>query len=263
MWCELGFLFHMMCAVEVAAAKAKSSEGVRGAAAVQRVVTPSNFQRTFQQVPEAVALGLLDSSNIEGASGAGAKEKDKDKDLTTGAGLDPQQLSQTFCRFLLQQLHREAELEAAATLAASSPTAATAASRRQQSQSRTNLSAAAQDGFSPTSPTSSSASASVSVSAVERMFGFANATTTTFLQSKTVERGAVNKVFSLDLVYPAPGKPSKSPRQTSAGSAAVITADAIAAARAYLPTAGGGTSPNPTSFAAVLWGSLQKESQMR
>jgi hypothetical protein len=53
LWCELGFLFHMMTAVEQCS---QASSTV-----IQRVVTPSNFQRTFQQIPESAALGLLES----------------------------------------------------------------------------------------------------------------------------------------------------------------------------------------------------------
>jgi hypothetical protein len=50
LWCELGFLFHMMTAVEQCS---QASSTV-----IQRVVTPSNFQRTFQQIPESAALGI-------------------------------------------------------------------------------------------------------------------------------------------------------------------------------------------------------------
>ena len=74
LWIELGFIFHMCKLVE--------REGG------ERVVTVGNFQRTFQQGPEAVALGLFDGSQT-----------------------NPQILVQTFIRFLFQQLHRESELE--------------------------------------------------------------------------------------------------------------------------------------------------------
>jgi hypothetical protein len=53
LWCELGFLFHMMTAVEQCSQVSST--------VIQRVVTPSNFQRTFQQIPESAALGLLES----------------------------------------------------------------------------------------------------------------------------------------------------------------------------------------------------------
>jgi hypothetical protein len=55
---------------------------------VSKVVTPANFQRTFQQVPEAVALSLFDGS------------------LT-----DLQLIIQTFARFLFQQLQSEFDQE--------------------------------------------------------------------------------------------------------------------------------------------------------
>lgn len=74
LWIELGFIFHMMRLVEKEAG--------------ERVVTVGNFQRTFQQGPEAVALSLFDGSQT-----------------------NPQSLVQIFIRFLFQQLHRESELE--------------------------------------------------------------------------------------------------------------------------------------------------------
>jgi len=55
---------------------------------IAKVVTPANFQRTFQQVNEAVALSLFDGS------------------LT-----DLQLLMQTFCRFIFQQLQSEYDQE--------------------------------------------------------------------------------------------------------------------------------------------------------
>ena len=57
LWAELGFLFHMMQAIE-----RQSRDEVGGVVeedSTQRVVTPSNFQRTFQCIPEAVALDYL------------------------------------------------------------------------------------------------------------------------------------------------------------------------------------------------------------
>ena len=81
LWCELGFLFHMMISVQNEYVSGKYDE-------LERIVTPSNFQRTFQCIPEAVALGLFDNSHT-----------------------DSQALVQTFIRFLFQQLHKEAELE--------------------------------------------------------------------------------------------------------------------------------------------------------
>jgi PAB-dependent poly(A)-specific ribonuclease subunit 2 len=81
LWSELGFLFHMIQSIEKKILDDNDD-------IFQRIVTPSNFQRTFQCIPEAVALGLFDGSKI-----------------------DSQSLVQTFTRFLLQRLHQEADLE--------------------------------------------------------------------------------------------------------------------------------------------------------
>ena len=87
LWCELGFLFHMMQSIE---RQVKDEEGmVVEEESTHRVVTPSNFQRTFQCIPEAVAMGLFDGS--------------------LGS---VQALVQTFLRFFFLQLHRESTLEA-------------------------------------------------------------------------------------------------------------------------------------------------------
>jgi hypothetical protein len=231
-WCELGFLFHMMCEVSMSAATVKT---------VPRVVTPANFQRTFQQVPEAVALGLLDSASADSSS---------------AVRLDAQQLSQTFCRFLLQQLHRETELEHAASIP-TTPTSGTS-TRRQLAQQRANATPA---------PLSAPAPSLTSIlSVIEKVFGFSNSTTTTFLQSGTVERGAVNKVFSLELVYPSVGKGGKSSKGNSSGKKSA-PASAYEEFKVYVPTNESSANQNPNhvsvSFASVLWGSLHKETQMR
>jgi len=78
MWCELGFLFHMILSIEKEGSIVPYTD---------LVITPSNFTRTLQQVPEAVALGLFE------------------------ANPDPQALVQPFIRLLFQQLHKESDLE--------------------------------------------------------------------------------------------------------------------------------------------------------
>eukprot|EP01041_Mallomonas_annulata_P010277 gene10277-21444_t len=90
--CELGFLFHMMCAVE------KSSTEV------PRVVTASNFQHVFQQIPEAVALGLIDKSSSSNTDGSSSSSSSTSKQ-------DMQSLIEIFVRFLFHQLLKESELE--------------------------------------------------------------------------------------------------------------------------------------------------------
>jgi hypothetical protein len=81
---------------------------------VDKVVQPANFQRTFQLVPEAVALGLFDvSASLAGSSSNGVSSSvkavaaaDRESDL--------QQLTQVFVRFMLSQLSKELhEVEAA------------------------------------------------------------------------------------------------------------------------------------------------------
>jgi Ubiquitin carboxyl-terminal hydrolase len=105
---------------------------------------------------------------------------------------DIQQLIQTFARFFLQLLHREQDSEAKTF-------------GRRTEQLRTDIT---------------------------KVFGIATSTSTTFLQSKTVESGANIVAFSLDLVYPNVSK-------LSLGAAI------------------------PKSFAAILWNSFHKETYIR
>ena len=79
---------------------------------VDKVVQPANFQRTFQLVPEAVALGLFDgtvvpaSANLTGS----AAPRGRSHSGSTGSekqDADLQQTSQTFLRFILTQLNKE------------------------------------------------------------------------------------------------------------------------------------------------------------
>lgn len=82
LWAELGFFFHMVWGIE---RQVRDEQGtVVEEDSTQRVVTPSNFQRTFQCIPEAVALGLFD-----------------------GSLLTVQNRVQVFLRFFLSQLHKE------------------------------------------------------------------------------------------------------------------------------------------------------------
>ena len=211
LWCELGFLFHMMTAVEL----------YSSAAPVPRVVTPSNFQRTFQQIPESVALGLLDNkespqqSSVGGGSGpldsVAATPSSKTPTTSPVSSIDTQQMSQVFCRFMFQQLHREADLAILAK----------------------NRSAASQHGLGA-GPNSGPLSAPIVAvpNTIDSVFGYSVATTTTFLQSGTIELGSANKVYSLEVVYPILGKnintrnPRPSPTPSSSSSitpAAVLT----------------------------------------
>ena len=182
LWCELGFLFHMMSLVE------QYSSG----APVQRVVTPSNFQRTFQQIPESVALGLLDSKDAppipsstvgDASTSAPASKLPASNPVSS---IDTQQMSQVFCRFLFQQLHREADL----AILAKNRTAGIASAIPPPVVAVPNT--------------------------IDSVFGYSVATTTTFLQSGTIELGSANKAYSLEVVYPILGKNTntRNPRPT-------------------------------------------------
>jgi Ubiquitin carboxyl-terminal hydrolase/Exonuclease len=189
LWCELGFLFHMMSSVEQ----------YSSAAPVQRVVTPSNFQRTFQQIPESVALGLLDnkdappipSSAVGDASTAAPASKLPASNPVSS--IDTQQMSQVFCRFLFQQLHREADL----AILAKNRTAGIASAIPPPVVAVPNT--------------------------IDSVFGYSVATTTTFLQSGTIELGSANKAYSLEVVYPILGKNTntRNPRPTPSLSSSI------------------------------------------
>ena len=57
LWCELGFLLHMMQSIE---RQVKDEEGmVVEDESTHRVVTPSNFQRTFQCIPRGRCNGFI------------------------------------------------------------------------------------------------------------------------------------------------------------------------------------------------------------
>jgi Ubiquitin carboxyl-terminal hydrolase/Exonuclease len=191
LWCELGFLFHMMAAVEQYSSPAP----------IQRVVTPSNFQRTFQQIPESAALGLLDNkeSTPPPASGSGdTATTPVSSKLATGPGsnIDTQQMSQVFCRFLFQQLHREADL----AILARNRTAASASAVPVPIVTMLNT--------------------------IDSVFGYSVATTTTFLQSGTIELGSANKAYSLEVVYPILGKNTntRNPRPSPSSSTSITPA---------------------------------------
>ena len=285
LWCELGFLFHMMSAVEQYSSSAP----------IQRVVTPSNFQRTFQQIPESVALGLLDNKEVPSPppSGSGditsAPVASKAAIGNSSSNIDTQQMSQVFCRFLFQQLHREADL---AILAKNRTVAAY--------------------GTSPSAPSVPAFASTAIGNTIDSVFGYCIATTTTFLQSGTIELGSANKAYSLEVVYPILGKntntrnprPSPSPSSSVTPSLVILCLAAskermkekaqltgsinppVDPDRSTLLTtiaepevtatppvavvlttkASRIAAPGPCavpSFASVLWGSYQRETHMR
>lgn len=87
LWCELGFLFHMMT---LRRALFNSCQDPSALIDEEKVVVPSSFQRTLQQMPEAAALSLLENQ---------ARQADSTQRVLN------------FTRFLLQQLQIELDNE--------------------------------------------------------------------------------------------------------------------------------------------------------
>lgn len=172
--CEFGFLFHMMRNTEIW--NVTNPQDL-----VSKIVIPANFQRTFQQVPEAVALSLFD-----------------------GSITDTQLLIQTFCRFVFQQLQTEHEFE------------------NNKSSKEPRVLGASRIKNSITSDDKQSA--------VDYIFGHTVATSTTFLQSGSIEFGVPNRASIVEINYPAPKRPRP------------------------------GQVLKVIPFSVLLWGSLQKES---
>jgi len=80
LWCELGLLFHMM---NLLSQSAESN--------IPKVVTANNFQISFRQLPEVLALGLMETHSSDSN--------------------DSYQLIQKFTKFIFSQLQRETEVE--------------------------------------------------------------------------------------------------------------------------------------------------------
>lgn len=79
LWCELGLLFHMMNLIS------------QSDPTVSKIVLPNNFQIAFKQVPEALALNLMDNHSSGNA--------------------DRYQLIQKFTKFMYSKLQQETESE--------------------------------------------------------------------------------------------------------------------------------------------------------
>ena len=202
LWCELGFLFHMLLSVQQYFSRedvrmyAKSATDSEPAPQdyrsssfsfceggyVDKVVQPGNFQRTFQLVPEAVALGLFDSGymttpgtvNSAGITGGGRSHSgstlsDKEADIL--------QTAQTFMRFILTQLNKELfEADAASNRA---------------KRASTNV--------------------------IDRVFGFYVKSCTTFLNSGVTETASnAMQSLSLELIYPSANSPKPPHKQSTA-----------------------------------------------
>ena len=172
----------------------------------------SNFQRTFHQLPEAVALGLLDKA---------AKGKSK-------SSQPQQQMVQEFTRFLLQQLLKEEEMEAA-----------TYKSRHEQS-------AAAKARQQQLSPTSSNAHnlPGPPTKVIDSVFGYSLVSCTSSKSgSQWTDWCGHSRIkgFAVELCYHSPINNNVKHKRKSA----------------LKPP------PSPISFAYTLWTSLRRESYMR
>ncbi len=178
LWCELGFLFHMMQHIEVASDRCGGDSAAQDG--IEKMVRPANFQRTFQTyqlLPEAAALGLFDES--------------LQKDL--------QMSVQAFAQFILRQLGRELEAEIKGVTTGGKGAKAAAAAA---------LSSAA----------IVSGGSNVNANVVDDLFGFSVRAATTFLHSHTLKVEAQpSKALQLDLVYPSvAAKQSIKPGATTA-----------------------------------------------
>ena len=211
--CELGFLFHMMCSVEANRAN------------VPPVAIAANFQRALQQIPETVALGLLEgranreTSAPSSAGGTTQPPPPQQQEL--------QGMMQLFVRFLLNQLQREHELEA--------------------SQAQQQLLAAEKSVRNTANAMNTSSAAHANTaSAVDRVFGYDTCCSNQFRQDVDptgLAQGRTRvRAFSLELMYPN-------------------TAQAAVAKRS--PTASASKANSYTSFSTILWNSFRREASMR
>lgn len=235
--CEMGFLFHMMRLVE--------EHALRGVPDVDKVVRAANFQRVFQTlqlIPEAVALSLFDEALQS----------------------DLQQFIQIFVPFLLRLLRKEIDQENAAS------TGGAQGGRK----SRWNHNNSANSNGSSQAKTFAQPS-----NAVDELFGYSTLPSTTFLHSGVHKVDPkLNRSLVLDLIYPSlnsalaggpssfskrssggPAKPSISPVPSTAN---LTQQAAISFSVAKYKVTGRKSRPN-SSFAAVLWGSFQREVSMK
>ncbi len=166
LWCEMGFLFHMMQHTEAVAAQRKRQQAP-AAPEVEMMVRPANFQRIFQTyelVPEVAALGLFDEA----------------------AQRDLQQILQTFTQFLLRHLSKDLEAEIKSGLSSAAKQA--------------KYSSVAAATSAPVTPPSGVRSVNV----VDEVFGYSVRASTTFLHSGTVKVEALpSRSLFLELAYPS------------------------------------------------------------
>ena len=221
--CELGFLFHMIRLVE---------QYSQSYAEVDRVVRAANFQRVFQTlqlIPEAVALSLFDEA----------------------VQSDLQQFVQKFVPFLLRLLSKEIDTENA---------------WRGPNKSR-----------------NAPAVTPKTLNVVDDLFGYSILPSTTFLHSGVYKVDPKqHRAMTLDLIYPSltslqnstgmgsssrkfTTSPRGGPTVSSPLRPSTSSEELAATARSALPKykVTGKKDRVNASFAAVLWGSFQREISMK
>eukprot|EP01038_Epipyxis_sp_PR26KG_P008947 gene8947-12064_t len=168
-WCELGFLFHMILLLEE---RVKNGNKI-----IPKFVRPVNFQNNFHLIPEAVTLGLglfEDSNNSNNNNVNYYHTK-----------------IQTLCRFLLSHLQREIQLELKAQNA--TPTITTSKTKsffsNNKSEINNNNNNANNDNNNNNNP-------------IEDLFGYSLQSSTTFLQSNITEMAtSAIQFFTTELIY--------------------------------------------------------------
>jgi hypothetical protein len=237
-------------AVSHKASHTTTSEGV------DKVVRAANFQRVFQTlrlIPEAVALSLFDETLQS----------------------DLQQYIQVLVPFLLRQLVREGDQEVAWQNGGSSTTGTT--SGRGKGAASAKWQTANNAGAAGAAPTTVARgiSSNPTNNVVDDTFGFSTLSSTTFLHSGVHKVDPThNRALMLELLYPSLCTPSTNSRRPASTKSASIKAanqptedtqvDVPGAADSGFTYKVTGKKSRPNaSFAAVLWGSFQREVSMK
>lgn len=235
LWCELGFLFHMMTSVK------------RTPEDVPRVVAASNFYTAIQQCPEAVALGLLDNGNASAVDG------------TNGPGTKPLHiLTQGFTRFLLIQLQKEQETDSNTTSNDTQGFHGKQNNGNKMSSSGNNITSSGGLWQSPIGSTGRQSEIGV----IEKVFGY-EIICANFFRSKngiTMTSQLPNKIraFVLEMVFPSDSNNNTTNNMTTGNnnSTKKNTSDTLTE-----PTIA--PISDKLSYSAALWHSMRRESRMR
>lgn len=287
-WCELGFLFHIMTM--------KLRDASEDASSVMGVATASNFHTVFRHSSAAAAMGLLKDTLLHNSS-VGVSASLDDANMSSGLGgvastgaLDPtgglvvqggsavsgltqpatspesyslrlQQTVQVFVKFLLQQLSLESELESKQLVSRSGKSSGASGSSKIFKSVSASLLASA-DGSSDIEDIT------------DRLFGMTVRTTTTFLHSGSVDVGATHRTVAVELIYPpvlsaASNFSTASSKLLQAAKSDVKKLETLLSGAPYPYTVELRTRwtsyivDSAPSFCAILWTSLQKELYMR